>query len=105
MRAPMGVGLAASRACDSVAALSDVPLADVVDSAAGALGGVEGRRVAGAAPGGGGAAAPAPDVVSGSWPGTPGSAAGGRMGCLRGDRKRPGGTRGEPAAPAVPARR
>src|SRR5271165_7179925 len=67
------VRLAASQACDPTDAVSDLHTPDRLDSAAGALGGVEGCRAAGVAPGGGGAAASAPQAAAGvGRPGGPG---------------------------------
>jgi Thioesterase domain len=53
-------GLPGSRACDGTDAVSDVRPRGRVDSTAGTFGGVEGCRVAGAAPRGCGAASPEP---------------------------------------------
>src|ERR1700752_1324924 len=84
MTAAVIPGLAVSAACDSTDALPDLRPPDWLDGAAGALGGVEGRRVAGAAPRGRGAAAAEPQARAG-------------LGRPRGTR-RPG-----PAAPPVAA--
>src|SRR5690348_9564613 len=65
MSAMVCAGLAGSRACDGTDALSDVHAPDWLDGASGAFVGVEGRRVAGAAPRGCGAAAPAPETEAG----------------------------------------
>ena len=61
----MGAGLAGSQARDHTDALPDLRPPDRVDGAAGAFGGVEGCRAAGAAPGGGGAAAAEPEAAAG----------------------------------------
>src|SRR5438067_7894659 len=61
----IAAGLAGSRACDSTDAVSGVRPAGRVDGAAGAFVGVQACRVAGAAPGGRGAAAPAPQAEAG----------------------------------------
>jgi hypothetical protein len=58
--AVVGARLAASQACDPTHALLDVRPPDRLDGAAVMFFGLEGRRVAGAAPGGRGAAAPEP---------------------------------------------
>jgi len=50
MPAVVAAGLARSRACDSTDAVSDFHPAGRMDGAAGAFGGVEGCRAAGAAP-------------------------------------------------------
>src|ERR1017187_8170777 len=57
--------LAASRVCDGTDAVSDVRPAARVEGAAGTFVGVEGRRVAGAAPGDRGAAAAEPQTEAG----------------------------------------
>src|SRR6185437_6306226 len=59
------VRLAASQACDPTDAVSDVRTPDRLDGAAGALGGVERRRVACAAPRGRCAAAAEPPAETG----------------------------------------
>src|SRR5436190_23413898 len=64
--------LAVSRACDCTDALPDLRPPDGMDGAAGTLGGVEGRRVAGAAPRGRRAAAAEPQAEAGL--GRPGGA-------------------------------
>src|SRR5215471_7966843 len=61
----MSPGLAGSRVRDGTDALPDLCPPDWLDGAADAFGGVEGRRVAGAAPGGGGAAAAEPETEAG----------------------------------------
>src|SRR6266516_1942125 len=65
MPAVVVAGLAGSQGCDGTDALSDVRPPDRLDGSAGAFVGVEGRRAAGAAPGGRGAAAPAPQAEAG----------------------------------------
>src|SRR5215472_9141679 len=78
----MATRRAGSQARDGTDAVSDVRAPGRVDGAAGAFSGVEGRRAAGVAPGGRGAAAPAPQTQAGLG--------------------RPGGTRRpDPAAPQV----
>src|SRR5215468_5780064 len=72
MPAVVAAGLAGSQACDGTDALPDVRQPAWVDGAAGMFVGVEGRRVARAAPGGRGAAAPAPQAQAGL--GRPGGA-------------------------------
>src|SRR5450755_1177259 len=68
----MAIGLARSRACDGTDAVSDIRSAGRMDGAAGAFGRIEGRRAAGAAPGGHGAAAAEPETEAGL--GRPGGA-------------------------------
>src|SRR5262249_22200998 len=65
MTAAVVPGLAISRACDGMDALPNVRPPDWLDGVAGTLGSVEGRRVAGAAPGGRGAAAAEPQAEAG----------------------------------------
>src|SRR5215467_5660755 len=65
MPAMITAGLAGSRARDGTDALLDVRPPGRVDGAAGAVGGVEGRRAAGAAPRGRGAAAPESETEAG----------------------------------------
>ena len=61
----MVAGLAGSRACDGTGAVSDVGPPDGMAGAAGTFVGVEGCRVAGAAPRGRGVAAAAPEAEAG----------------------------------------
>src|SRR5204862_8229774 len=65
MTAAVAPGLAVSRACDRTDALPGLRPPDRVDSVAGTFGGVEGRRAAGAAPGGGGATTAEPQAEAG----------------------------------------
>src|ERR1022692_621165 len=65
MPAVAAAGLARSQACDGTASVSDVRPPGWVDGAAGTVGGVEGRRAAGAAPGGRGAATAASQTEAG----------------------------------------
>ena len=61
----VAAGLAGSQVRDGPDAVADVRLPDWLDGAAGTFGGGEGRRVAGVAPGGGGAAAAEPETEAG----------------------------------------
>jgi Phage integrase family len=61
----VAAGLAGSQARDGTDALPGLRPPDWLDGAAGALGGVEGCRIAGAAPGGGGAATAEPEAEAG----------------------------------------
>src|SRR5919108_1858401 len=61
----MVAALAGSRACDGTDAVCDVRPRGWVDGAAGAFGGVQGCRAAGAAPGGRGVTEPEPQAQAG----------------------------------------
>src|SRR5215472_7412777 len=91
MPAVVAARMAGSRACDGSHALLDVHRRGRVDGAAGTFLGVEGRRAAGAAPGGRGAAAAEPPAEAG---------VGGSGGARRPDPATPGVGADEPAGDA-----